>query len=71
MGHYEIGLKWNNVDGTECYVENVQIYETEQNPSDEQNGSEVGNNILEKTEEASDEISKNAKKAVDKIEDLD
>ena len=35
------------------------------------NGSEVGNDILEETDDAADQILENSKKAVDKIEDLD
>ena len=68
MDHYELSLQWRNPDFTEGYVENAQVYKIEQNGSDEQNGSEVGRNILEKTDKAADEISKDAKNALDKID---
>ena len=70
MDYYELSLQWKNPDFTEGYVENAQVYEIEQNGSDEQNGSEAGSDILEKTtNEAADETNENAKKAVDKLED--
>jgi hypothetical protein len=76
MDYYELSLQWRNPDFTEGYVENAQVYETEQNGSDEQNvsdeqnGSEAGSDILEKTtNEAADEINENAKKTLDKLED--
>jgi hypothetical protein len=64
MDSYELSLSWRTSDGTDKYVDNAQVYEIEQN------GSEVGSNILENTKEAADEINKNAKKTVDKIDDL-
>jgi hypothetical protein len=69
MDSYELSLSWRTSDGIDKYVDDVQIHETGQNGSDEENGSNVGNNILENTEEAADEINKNSKKAVNKIED--
>ncbi len=68
MDHYEISLQWRNPDFTEGYVENAQIYEIDENGADEQNGSEAGSEILEKTDKAADEISKDANKALDKID---
>ena len=71
MDSCELTLSWQTPDGIDEYIDNAQIYESGQNGSDEQNGSEVGNDILEETDDAADQILKDSKKAVDKIEDLD
>lgn len=69
MESYELSLSWQKSDGNNEYVDNAQVYEIEQNGS-QQNGSEVGSEILKNTDKAANEINKNTKKAVDKIEDI-
>ena len=75
MDSYELSLSWQNSDGVDKYVDNAQAYKIGQNgtdggsASDGESASDVGGNILEKTEKAADQIEKNAEKTLDEIED--